>query len=90
MKLSATKAANNSFVSQGLYSMEIVRHEETNGAVHAALQVINRKGGQEGHIVSTTNDSQQQDIFCVVYSWSALYESQLVDDLRPAECCTIF
>jgi len=89
-RLSETPAGTNSFVSEGLYSMEIVRHEETNGAVHAALQVINRKGGQEGHVVSTTNDSQQQDIFCVVYSWNALYEAQLVDDLRPEGCCTIF
>lgn len=89
VKIADTKAGKNSFVGS-MFSMEIVRHEETQGAVQQALQVINRKGGQEGHCVSTTNDSQAQDIFCVVVSWNALHESQLVDDMRPTDCCTIF
>ena len=88
-KLANTKAGKNDFVGS-VYRMEIVRHEETSGAVNLALQVINRKGGQEGHVVTTTNESQVQDIFCCVISWGALHEAQLVDDLRPTDCCTIF
>ena len=90
VKLAST-SAQQALPMGGLYSMDIVRDETTEGAVEKALEVINRRGGQEGHAVSTTNDSQREDIFCVVYSWSALQEAQIEENLRPTGCgCTIF
>lgn len=74
-----------------LYSVQMARHEQTNESVRQAVAQINQRGGQEGHVVSTTNDSRNQDIVCISYSWAAIVEHQLEEELRPTGCaCTIF
>jgi hypothetical protein len=57
-----------------------------------AVDAMNHRGGQEGHVVSTTNDTKFNELFCVVYSWSAILECQVEEQLRPTGCagCTIF
>lgn len=91
MKLSDSPASTALPVN-GLYKMEIVRHEEYKRVPDLAVAVINARGGQEGHVVTTTNDSKRNDVFGVIYSWSALEESSVQDSLRPTGCagCTIF
>ena len=44
--------------SSGLYDMSIVRDDEPEVALRKALGVINSRGGQEGHVCTSTNDSQ--------------------------------
>lgn len=90
VKLSNSAAANN-IPSAGIYTMQIVRDATTQGCVEKTKNLMNLKGGQEGHVVTTTNDSSHQDIFCVLFSWSALFQDAIEEDLRPASCgCTIF
>lgn len=88
----ATSAAGRNLPSSGVYTMDVVRAEDSQGAVMKALSVINRKGGQEGHVCGTANDSVQQDIVAIVISWAALLEAQIEEDLRPTGCagCSIF
>lgn len=77
--------------SSGLYDMAIVRDDEPEVALRKALGVINSRGGQEGHVCASTNDSQQQDTFVCVFSWSALLEDSIEEAIRPTGCqCTIF
>ena len=85
-------AAGKGLPSGGIYSLKVVRAEEVDEAARAAVSVVNATGGQEGHAVSMTNDSQKQDIFACIISWSALLEDQIEEDLRPTGCagCTIF
>lgn len=67
------------------------RGDDTSAAVNQAITHMNKRGGQEGHVVTTTNDTQRLDIFCAVISWSAILEDQIENDLRPTGCsCTIF
>lgn len=88
----ADSPANATLPNSGLYAMDYFRAEETEDVANLAVQAINKKGGQEGHVVSTTNDSQKQDIFCAVFSWGAILEAQIEEELRPTGCagCTIF
>ena len=54
---------------------------------------INGKGGQEGHMVASTNDSSNDGGVVVIISWSSLMEGNLREVIRPASCmdnCTIF
>lgn len=88
----ADSAASQSVTTAGLYFMDVVRGRDTAQAVEQAKELINLKGGQEGWVVTTTNDSRNQDIFCVLFSWSALVEAAVEEDMRPASCggCNIF
>ena len=75
----------------GIYTVNCFRDDSSTVVANQALSCINVRGGQEGHIVTTTNDSQTDQIFAAVFSWSPLLELQLQDDLRPTGCaCTIF
>jgi len=50
-------AARNVTAADTIYSMAIFRDETTGAAAKQALTHVNRRGGQEGHVVSTANDS---------------------------------
>ena len=88
-KLSET-AASAKLPTSGLYTKKLLRADTTEQVVAQAVAAINAKGGQEGHVVTTTNDSGSQDIVCCVYSWGAIWEAQLLEQMRPAGCCSIF
>jgi len=89
VKLADSAAAQS--VSSALYAMQLVRGADTASCVKQAQELINLKGGQEGWVVTTTNDSRNQDIFCVLFGWSALVEAAVEEDMRPASCgCSIF
>ena len=91
-KLTESPAVSTLPTNGGLYTMDFIRSEETEDACKRAVEMMNRRGGQEGHVVTTTNDSQRQDIFCVIFSWGAILEDQIEESLRPTGCagCTIF
>lgn len=76
----------------GIYTMNTFSDENTAVVVNQALSCMNARGGQEGHVVTTTNDSQKEQVFAAVFSWSPILESQLQENLRPTGCagCTIF
>lgn len=88
-KLADTPAAGK-LPTSGVYSVTVRRGETTEAASTQALLAINERGGQEGHVVTTTNDSINQDIVAVVISWGAIWEAQLLEQMRPAGCCSIF
>ena len=66
--------------------MKIVRDDDSNVYTRKALGEVNMCSGQEGHLVSTTNDLQKGDIFCVVFHWSAILEGQIEKSLRLIGC----
>jgi len=71
----ADTAASQSVTPGALYAMSVVRGNTTEQAVQQAKEEMNMKGGQEGWVVTTTNNSEHNDIFCVLYSWNALVEA---------------
>lgn len=76
----------------GIYTMNTFRDDDTIVVINQALSCINVRGGQEGHVVTTTNDSLKEQVFACVFSWSPILESQLQENMRPTGCagCTIF
>ena len=56
-----------------------------------ALEKINAIGGQEGHMVASTNDSSNDGGCVIVLSWTGLAENNLREVTREAGCgCSIF
>lgn len=88
----ADSPARDAVPMAGIYTMSTFSDADTNVIANKALACINARGGQEGHAVTTANDSQNNEVFAAVYSWSPILEQQLVDGLRPTGCagCTIF
>ena len=70
----AASPAGAALPAGGVYTKAVVRADEVDQAARLAVGQINARGGQEGHTVSMTNDSQRQDIFACIFSWSALLE----------------
>jgi len=53
---------------------------------------MNTRGGQEGHLATTANDSVTGQILCITISWDAIKEANIEESFRPTGCagCTIF
>ena len=73
MKLSESPA-KEAVPMAGIYTLNAFRNDETSVVVNQALSCINVRGGQEGHVVTTTNDSNDDTIFAAVFSWSPILE----------------
>lgn len=77
-----------------LYDLQVIAGTgEWEDMFEEAKAKINAKGGQEGHIVASTNDSSNDGGVIIVLSWSSLLEGNLREVIRPASCmdnCTIF
>lgn len=91
----ADLSANDTAVKAGaLYDMNIISGSgEWEDMFAEAKAKINAKGGQEGHLVASTNDSSNDGGFVIVLSWTAVNENNLRDAVRPSGCmeqCTIF
>ena len=58
-----------------------------------AAKRINAKGGQEGAMVCSCNDSNNDGYQIVTITWSSLDESNIRENSRPSTCmdnCSIF
>ena len=90
MDLSENEAAKG----KDLYDMEVITGSgEWEDMFKEAQTLINKKGGQEGHMIASTNDSDNDGAVIIVLSWSSLLEGNLRESVRPASCmdnCTIF
>lgn len=76
----------------GIYTMDTFDGESNDIICPQMMEQMNRRGGQEGHVVAITNDSESGNIFGAVFSWNTILEEQIEECLRPATCaaCTIF
>lgn len=90
----ADLSENETAKGKALYDLEVITGTgEWEDMFTEAKTLINKKGGQEGHIVASTNDSSCDGGVIIVLSWSSLLESNLRESVRPASCmdnCTIF
>ena len=81
-------------MSGPMYELHVIAGSgEWEDMFEEAKAKINAKGGQEGHIVASTNDSSNDGGVIIVLSWSSLLEGNLREVTRPASCmdnCTIF
>merc|ERR1712232_1020480 len=86
-------SANSATDGRTIYDLQVIASEDWQEIFEKAKGKINEKGGQEGHMVSTTNDSSTDGGVAIVISWSSLMEGNLREAIRPAGCmdnCTIF
>ena len=85
---------NEAAKGKDLYDMEVISGSgEWKDMFKEAQTLINKKGGQEGHMIASTNDSDNDGAVIIVLSWSSLLEGNLRESVRPASCmdnCTIF
>merc|ERR1712113_71191 len=92
---SPKQLTENEGVKDGnIYDVQVIMGaEEWENMFESAAKQINKKGGQEGHLVTSTNNSGNDGGVVVVFSWTSLMERGLREAIRPATCmeqCTIF
>lgn len=76
-----------------LYELQVITGEDSEDMFKAAQSHINTKGGQEGHLVASANDSSNDGFVIIVLSWTANMEGNIREAVRPVGCmdnCTIF
>ena len=87
-------SSNPNPVGGEIYSIETITSTgEWEDLFNSAKDKINVKGGQEGHMVASTNDSSNDGSVIIVISWSSLMEGNIRESTRPASCmdnCSIF
>lgn len=85
-------AENDDITNKVIYSVDTVAGEgEWEDLFAAATEKVNAIGGQEGHMVASTNDSSNDGGFIVILSWTGLAENNIRDVTREAGCgCSIF
>ena len=85
---------NEAVKGNAVYDLEVITGTgEWEDMFTEAKTIINKKGGQEGHMVASTNDSSNDGGVIIVLSWSSLLEGSIRESIRPASCmdnCTIF
>ena len=77
-----------------IYDLSVIAGSgEWEDMFNEAKAKINEKGGQEGHLVASTNDSSNDGGVIIVLSWATSKEETLKEVMRPADggCgCAIF
>ena len=90
----ADLSENAATKGDNIYDMNIIAGTgEWEDMFEEAKAKINLKGGQEGHIVASTNDSSNDGGVIIILSWSSLMEMNIQETVRPASCmdnCSIF
>ena len=85
---------NEAVKGKAVYDLEVITGTgEWEDMFTEAKTIINKKGGQEGHMVASTNDSSNDGGVIIVLSWSSLLEGSIRESIRPASCmdnCTVF
>jgi len=85
-------ADNDDITNKVIYSIDTVAGVgEWEDLFVTAIEKMNGIGGQEGHMVASTNDSSNDGGFVIVLSWTGLAENNIRDVTREAGCgCSIF
>jgi len=85
-------ADNDDITNKVIYSIDTVAGVgEWEDLFVTATEKMNGIGGQEGHMVASTNDSSNDGGFVIVLSWTGLAENNIRDVTREAGCgCSIF
>ena len=85
-------AENDDITNKVIYSVDTVAGEgEWEDLFAAATEKVNAIGGQEGHMIASTNDSSNDGGFIVILSWTGLAENNIREVTREAGCgCSIF
>ena len=77
-----------------IYEIQVITETgEWEDMFGAARDRINQLGGQEGHLVASTNDSSVDGGVIIVLSWKHILQANMMELDRPAGCmeqCTIF
>jgi len=77
-----------------IYDLQIISGSgEWEAMFDEAKGKINGKGGQEGHLVASCNDSSNDGGVVIVLSWGYLFQDNMKELTRPSGCmeqCTIF
>ena len=89
-----SEKAKSAAEGKPIYELEIIQEtSEWDDMFGKAKATINAKGGSEGHLVSSTNDSSSEGGVVIVLSWKHLLQTNIQELDRPASCmeqCTIF
>ena len=77
-----------------MYNLQVISGSgEWEDMFNEAKSKINALGGEEGHMVASTNDSSNDGGVIIVLSWMSLVEGNLGEAIRPSSCmdnCAIF
>ena len=86
-------ANNEGIENKVIYSHEVVAYsaDEWDKLFEDTVEKINKVGGQEGHMVASTNDSSNDGGCILILTWTGLAENNLREVTREAGCgCSIF